>query len=77
MPGGFEVMHVYHVSLYSYDFCGARVDTVLLDAVYAVNMGRIVPLCPLKIMVAMNDACLGACFVFHCWGQCLHQGQCH
>lgn len=48
MPGDFKVMHVCHVSLYSYDFCGARVDTVLLDAVYAVNMGRNVPLCPLN-----------------------------
>ena len=48
MHGDFKVMHVCHVSLYSYDFCGARVDTVLLDAVYAVNMGRNVPLCPLN-----------------------------
>jgi len=32
-------MHVYHISLYCYDFFGARVDTVLLDTVYAVNVG--------------------------------------
>ena len=76
MPGDFKVMHVHHVSPYPYGFRGARAGTVLSDAVYAANAGRIVPLCPSKVMVALNDACPGARFVFHCWGQRSHRGQC-